>query len=67
MCGRITLSYADAIKLADELGVPVESLPEEFQPENYKPGVNIADVLNLPQGAVVEGIEVTLRGKIANS
>jgi len=42
MCGRITLSYADAIKLADELGVPVESLPEEFQPENYRPGVNIA-------------------------
>jgi Fur family peroxide stress response transcriptional regulator len=34
---------------------------------NFKPGVNIADVLNLPHGAVVEGIEVTLRGKIANS
>lgn len=30
----------------------------------FKPGVNLADVLDLPPGAIVEGIEVTLRGKI---
>jgi len=33
----------------------------------FKPGINLSDVLELPPGAVVEGIEVTLRGKIAAS
>ena len=33
----------------------------------FKPGINLADVLDLPAGAVVEGIEVTLRGKIATA
>jgi Fe2+ or Zn2+ uptake regulation protein len=32
----------------------------------FKPGINLADVLDLPQGAIIEGIEVTLRGKLAN-
>ncbi len=36
MCGRFTLSRQDAIELAAELGVPVESLP------NYRPRYNIA-------------------------
>ena len=36
MCGRFTLSRQDAIELAEELGVPVESLP------NYRPRYNIA-------------------------
>ena len=33
---------------------------------DFKPGANLADVLNLPQGAVVEDVEITLRGKISN-
>ncbi len=36
MCGRFTLSRQDAIELAAELGVPVDSLP------NYRPRYNIA-------------------------
>jgi putative SOS response-associated peptidase YedK len=32
MCGRFTLTYPDAHLLAEELGVPVESLPREYQP-----------------------------------
>ena len=34
---------------------------------DFKPGVNLADVLDLPPGAVVEDIEITLRGKIATA
>jgi Fur family peroxide stress response transcriptional regulator len=34
---------------------------------SFKPGVNLADVLNLPPGAIIDGVEVTLRGKIAVS
>lgn len=34
---------------------------------DFKPGIKIADLLNLPPGAVIEDIEITLRGKIANS
>jgi len=34
---------------------------------DFKPGVNLSDMLDLPPGAVVEDIEITLRGKIANS
>lgn len=33
----------------------------------FKPGVKLADVLDLPPGAVVENIEVTLRGKVIPS
>ena len=36
MCGRFTLSRQDAIELAAELGVPVDSLPD------YRPRYNIA-------------------------
>ena len=36
MCGRFTLTRQEAIELADELGVPVESLA------NYRPRYNIA-------------------------
>ena len=32
---------------------------------SFKPGINLADVLDLPPGAIVDGVEVTLRGKIA--
>lgn len=32
----------------------------------FKPGINLADVLDLPAGAIVDGIEVTLRGKLAS-
>ena len=31
----------------------------------FKPGINLADVLDLPPGAIIDGVEVTLRGKIA--
>ncbi len=36
MCGRFTLTRQEAIELAEELGVPVDSLP------NYRPRYNIA-------------------------
>jgi len=32
MCGRFTLTYPDAHLLAEELGVPLESLPAAYQP-----------------------------------
>jgi len=38
MCGRFTLTYRDRQRLAHELGVPVESLPEAA----YRPRYNIA-------------------------
>jgi Fe2+ or Zn2+ uptake regulation protein len=31
---------------------------------DFKPGVHLADVLNLPPGALIEDVEITLRGKI---
>jgi Fur family peroxide stress response transcriptional regulator len=31
---------------------------------DFKPGVSLSDVLDLPPGAVIEDIEITLRGKI---
>lgn len=31
----------------------------------FKPGVQLADILLLPPGALVEDVEITLRGKIA--
>jgi hypothetical protein len=31
---------------------------------DFKPGINLADVLNLPAGAVIEDVEITLRGKL---
>ena len=34
---------------------------------DFKPGINLADVLNLPPGALIEEIEITLRGKIATA
>jgi Fur family peroxide stress response transcriptional regulator len=33
---------------------------------DFKPGVSLTDVLELPAGAVVQDVEITLRGKIAN-
>lgn len=33
----------------------------------FKPGVQISDVLQLPEGAVIRDVEITLRGKIADS
>ena len=38
MCGRFTLTYRERLELAEELGVPVEQLPEA----DYKPRYNIA-------------------------
>ena len=32
---------------------------------DFKPGANLTDLLNLPQGALIEDIEITLRGKIS--
>ena len=32
---------------------------------DFKPGVSLADLLNLPSGAVIEDIEITIRGKVA--
>ena len=34
---------------------------------SFKPGINLADVLALPPGAIIDGVEVTLRGKIATA
>ena len=34
---------------------------------DFKPGVNLADVLNLPPGAVIDDVEITLRGKLASA
>jgi len=34
---------------------------------DFKPGVSLTDVLDLPNGAVVDDIEITLRGKLATS
>ncbi len=31
---------------------------------DFKPGINLADVLNLPPGAVIDDVEITLRGKV---
>jgi Fur family peroxide stress response transcriptional regulator len=31
---------------------------------DFKPGVNLTDVLELPPGAVIEDVEITLRGKL---
>lgn len=33
----------------------------------FKPGINLADVLDLPEGTVVTDIELTLRGQLPNS
>jgi Fe2+ or Zn2+ uptake regulation protein len=32
---------------------------------NFKPGVSLSDVLQLPPGALIDDVEITLRGKIA--
>jgi Fur family peroxide stress response transcriptional regulator len=32
---------------------------------DFKPGANLTDVLELPPGAVIEEVEITLRGKIS--
>jgi Fur family peroxide stress response transcriptional regulator len=34
---------------------------------DFKPGANLADVLNLPPGAVIHDVEITLRGKLTAS
>ena len=31
---------------------------------DFKPGISLSDVLNLPPGAVIEDVEITLRGKL---
>jgi len=33
----------------------------------FKPGINLADVLDLPPGTHIDDVEITLRGKIAVS
>jgi Fur family peroxide stress response transcriptional regulator len=33
----------------------------------FKPGVHLADLLNLPPGAVIEDVEITLRGKLVTA
>ena len=34
---------------------------------DFKPSASLADVLNLPPGAVIEDVEITLRGKFATA
>lgn len=34
---------------------------------DFKSGANLTDVLELPAGAVIQDVEITLRGKITNS
>lgn len=31
---------------------------------DFKPGISLSDVLNLPPGAVIDDVEITLRGKV---
>jgi Fe2+ or Zn2+ uptake regulation protein len=31
---------------------------------DFKPGIDLADMLNLPPGALIDGVEITLRGKL---
>lgn len=33
----------------------------------FKPGVNLADLLDLPPGALINDIEITLRGQLSHS
>ncbi|MGC4013932.1 MAG: transcriptional repressor [Luteolibacter sp.] len=33
----------------------------------FKPGVNLADLLDLPPGAVISDVEITLRGELPSS
>ncbi len=33
----------------------------------FKPGITLADVLQLPPGALIQDVEITLRGKIATT
>lgn len=33
---------------------------------HFKPGVALGDVLDLPQGALIDDVEITLRGRIAD-
>lgn len=33
---------------------------------HFKPGIRLSDLLDLPEGAVIEDIEITLRGKLAS-
>ncbi len=33
---------------------------------DFKPGASLADVLNLPPGAVIDDVEITLRGKFGS-
>ncbi len=33
---------------------------------DFKPGISLADVLNLPPGAVIQDVEITLRGKLVS-
>jgi hypothetical protein len=33
----------------------------------FKPGVSLADVLDLPKGTVVEDIEINLRGRLGSA
>ena len=34
---------------------------------HFKPGISLADVLDLPPGAVISDIEITLRGELPSS
>ena len=34
---------------------------------DFKPGINLTDLLTLPPGAVIDDVEITLRGKLANA
>ena len=34
---------------------------------DFKPGIRLADLLNLPPGAVIEDVEITLRGKLVTA
>jgi len=34
---------------------------------DFKPGISLADVLNLPPGAVIEDVEITLRWETRHS
>lgn len=44
-----------------------DSMTGQVHDIEFKPGINITDMLELPPGAVVEDIEITLRGKLATS
>ena len=44
-----------------------DSTTGEIHDVDFKPGVKLSDILNLPEGVQIDDVEITLRGKLSNS